>query len=286
MPIKRKARKRKKQKKKKTGLLMTSRAPNSIDGNENMGQVTKATLLAMYSRLLTSFGPQYWWPAKTRFEVIVGAILVQNTNWSNVEKALTNLKNQKVLTPNGIDALSAENLARLIRPAGYFNIKAARLKNFMMFLFQSYGGSLVKMAKADVVALRHDLLGVNGIGPETADSILLYAFNKPAFVVDAYTRRVCYRHNFIGRNAGYDHLQGMFTFHLDCDVDMFNEFHALFVRLGKDFCRPRPNCEQCVLRDFHYSLKDKCRQCHRALLKNKKRRRLRGQYFCEGCRGK
>jgi endonuclease-3 related protein len=226
-------------------------------------------LIEAYQRLYQSFGPQFWWPGETPFEVIIGAILTQNTNWLNVEKALLNLKTAKVLSPQHLRGIPSERLAQLIRPAGYFNVKAKRLKNFIRFLFDEYDGSLLKMGKEDLGILRQKLLLVNGIGPETADSILLYAFHKPIFVIDAYTKRFLTRHRLIEGHEEYHQVQGLFMERLKEDAAMFNEYHALIVRLGKDFCRPKPLCETCPLNDWQYSFNNKCPDCHRWLQKNK-----------------
>ncbi len=204
-------------------------------------------LALMYKKLYAGFGPQHWWPGKTPFEVAVGAILTQNTNWSNVEKAIANLKSDKVLNPKALHDMSHARLASLIRPAGYFNIKAKRLKNFISFLINKYHGSMSRMAKEDLGAIRTKLLSVNGIGPETADSIILYALQKPVFVVDAYTKRVLSRHNILAHDASYDTFQGFFHSKLRKDISLFNEYHALFVRLAKENCRTKPICAGCPL---------------------------------------
>ena len=208
---------------------------------------TQKTLEKIYRILRKKFGPQHWWPAKTPFEVIVGAILTQNTNWGNVKKAIRNLKKQNVLFPQALKDIPVENLAALIKPAGYFNVKAKRLKNFIRFFFEKYDGDLKKMEQEPLEALRVKLLTVNGIGPETADSILLYALNKPIFVVDAYTKRIFCRNNLIAENSVYHDIQKMFMSRLENYTRLFNEYHALIVRLGKDHCRPRPLCESCPL---------------------------------------
>ncbi len=220
----------------------------------------------IYRRLFKKFGPQGWWPGRTKFEIIIGAVLTQNTNWGNVEKAIANLRREKVMALSAIHRIPVKTLAKLIRPSGYFNIKAQRLKNLVSFIFDEYGGSLKMIAAQRTAELRKKLLSVNGIGPETADSILLYAFNKPTFVVDAYTRRIFYRHNWVQRDADYHELQAIFLQNLPSDPLMFNEYHALIVRLGKDICRTAPRCDICPLQDFHYSLSHKCRGCHRAFL--------------------
>ncbi len=214
-----------------------------------MAQV-KRVLLLMYKRLLEYFGPQHWWPAETRFEVIVGAILTQNTNWGNVEKAIERMRLAGCLDPAALRDIAEDRLAEFVRPAGYFNIKARRLKNFMHFFYKEYDGNISEMKKEPINILRKKLLSVNGIGPETADSILLYALDKPIFVVDAYTRRLLLRHRIIAADTDYDDIQNVFMSRLPHNVDMFNEYHALIVRLGKDFCKTTPVCEKCPLNKF------------------------------------
>jgi endonuclease-3 related protein len=211
-------------------------------------------LKRIYNLLYKRFGPQDWWPGDTPFEVIIGAILTQNTNWSNVEKAITNLKYAKVLTPEKLHRLDIKKLASLIRPAGYFNIKAARLKSFLDWFFDNYQGKLARLKKIPTDVLRRELLGVKGIGPETADSILLYALDCPVFVVDAYTARVCSRHRLINKNADYHRIQELFESNLPKDVAMFNEYHALLVRVGKEFCRTTPRCDDCPLNRLSHNL--------------------------------
>lgn len=205
-------------------------------------------LLAVYRRLFAAFGPQGWWPGETPFEVAVGAILTQNTNWGNVAKAIRNLKDSGALTAEAIHSLSAHELAALIRPAGYYNIKARRLRNFVDLLMEEYGGSMDRMEEEELRVIRERLLAVNGIGQETADSIILYGLGKPVFVVDAYTKRVLSRHNILLDHAvPYEKVQELFHDTLDREASLFNEYHALLVRLGKDFCRPKPRCEGCPL---------------------------------------
>lgn len=208
----------------------------------------KNKLNKIYRGLYSSFGRQYWWPADSAFEVIVGAILTQNTNWANVEKAIKNLKKHKALSAGKLGKISLQKLALFIRPAGYYNIKAVRIKNFVNFFCRHYAADIKKMRKIDTHLLRRELLSVNGIGPETADSILLYALNKPVFVVDAYTRRILSRHTMIKADAQYSQIQDLFTQNLNNDVKLFNEFHALLVKLGKDYCRKNnPRCAACPL---------------------------------------
>ncbi len=207
----------------------------------------KNKLRFIYQRLHQRFGPQHWWPGETPFEVAVGAILTQNTNWGNVERAISNIKGAGALSARNLHEMPVERLATLIKPAGYFNIKAKRLKNFIDLLANRYGGSMKRMAKGELPALREQLLSVNGIGPETADSILLYALGKPVFVVDAYTKRVLSRHNIMDHEEPYEAFQGLFHEGLGRDVQLFNEYHALLVRVAKDHCRTRPVCAGCPL---------------------------------------
>jgi endonuclease-3 related protein len=203
----------------------------------------------IYKKLYANFGPQHWWPANNPFEVIVGAILTQNTSWKNVEKAIENLKQNKTLNPKKLYNLADRKLAKLIKPAGFYNLKAKRLKEFLNFFFKVYQGSLRKMSGQRTAVLRNRLLAVNGIGPETADSILLYCLDKPVFVVDAYTKRIFLRHRLIKKDATYDEVQNLFMKNLKKDVKLFNEYHALLVKLGKDIClKRRPKCDVCPLK--------------------------------------
>ncbi len=205
-------------------------------------------LQIIYRILYKSFGPQQWWPGDTPFEVAVGAILTQNTNWGNVEKAINNLKAVRALSAKKIDKLNPNRLAALIRPAGYFNIKAKRLKAFISFLMKNYNGSMATMKREDIHSLRERLLSVNGIGPETADSILLYAMDKPVFVIDVYTKRVLSRHKIMDHDKSYEEFQELFHSSLKKDLTLFNEYHALFVAVGKTYCKPKPLCDKCPLR--------------------------------------
>ncbi len=204
-------------------------------------------LKKIYQKLFSFFGPQHWWPAKTKFEVIVGAMLVQNTNWVNTARAIKNLRDQKLLSIKKLKDIDINRLSSIIRPAGYFRLKAKRLKNFINFLFDEFDGSLGKMAREDDQVLRKKLLSINGVGPETADSILLYAFQKPFFVVDAYTRRIFSRHGLVESKANYDEIQNIFMKALKANSYFYNEYHALLVRLAKDFCRTKPQCSICPL---------------------------------------
>ena len=208
----------------------------------------KKYLMEIYDLLFNAFGPQRWWPGETPFEIAVGAILTQNTNWGNVEKAINNLKKQKSLNAKTLHNMADKKLALLIKPAGYYNIKTKRLKKFLDFFTNHYKGSIEKMKTEDKEALREKLLNINGIGPETADSILLYALEKPIFVIDAYTKRALVRHGIVSERSTYHEMQEIFHKNLPQDTTLFNEFHALFVKLGKDFCRTKPRCEACPLK--------------------------------------
>jgi len=207
----------------------------------------KNTLLEIFDILHSAYGPRHWWPAETPFEVCVGAILTQNTNWGNVEKAIANLKREGLLSPEKLQNLPVSRLAALIRPAGFFNVKSARLKDFLAWLFTAHGGSLEELFSGDWRELRTELLAVRGIGPETADSILLYAGQKASFVVDAYTKRLFSRLGLVGSIVGYDQLRDLFIAHLPADVELFNEYHALIVEHCKTRCRTKPLCGECVL---------------------------------------
>lgn len=211
-------------------------------------------LMEVYRLLYERFGEQHWWPGETAFEIIVGAILTQNTNWGNVEKAIANLKAADCLTAEKLHEMDASTLAPLIRPAGYFNIKAKRLKNFLNWLCGEYGGDLEAVARIDTYTLREELLGISGIGPETADSILLYAFDRAVFVVDTYTCRVAGRHGIVEPGADYHQVQDHFVSSLAGDVALFNEYHALLVCVGKEYCKPKPNCSGCPLESLPHEL--------------------------------
>ncbi len=201
----------------------------------------------LYQKLWEAFGPQGWWPGDTPLEVAVGAILTQNTNWNNVARVLGGLKAEGLLNPRALREMPDAELAARLRSAGYFNIKARRLKSFLTYLGRRFQDSLERMAHEPLDRLRPELLAVNGIGPETADSILLYALHRPTFVVDAYTFRILHRHQLIGETSSYDELRQVFMEHLPPEVGRYQEYHALLVRLGKEFCRPRPRCPDCPL---------------------------------------
>lgn len=202
----------------------------------------------MFQRLLRAYGPQHWWPAESRTEVVVGAILTQNTAWTNVERAIANLRRENLLTFEALREVSQDRLAGLIQPSGTFRVKAARLKAFVNRLWSDFDGCLLTLLGGDMEQARARLLSIHGIGPETADAILLYAGNRPAFVVDAYTRRVLRRHQLVDAGSQYDEVQAVFLESLPLDVPLFNEFHALLVAVGKEHCRTTARCEGCPLR--------------------------------------
>ncbi|MBA7499014.1 Endonuclease III [subsurface metagenome] len=205
-------------------------------------------LLKIYNSLYDFFGPLNWWPGDTPFEIMVGAILTQNTAWRNVEKAINNLKKENLLEAQKLYYINPKELAQLIKPSGYYNIKAQRLKNFVNLFVNNFEGSAEKMFSGDSGKLRKKLLKVNGIGPETADSILLYAGKKLFFVVDAYTKRIFSRHKLISKDASYHQIQEFFIKNLDRDVKLFNEFHAQIVMLGKTICTSKnPDCAKCPI---------------------------------------
>lgn len=232
----------------------------------------RTKLLRLYELMVQSLGPQHWWPGDTALEVCVGAVLTQNTSWKNVEKAITHLKEAGYLLRSSsrsprpgmrtagdspylarLNSLSESRLAQLIRPAGYFNVKARRLKNFLEWVFFNFG-SLDGMFATPIKRLRLSLLGVNGIGPETADSILLYAGGKRMFVIDAYTRRILNRHRLASDDNDYQGLQELFMKALPRKSSLYNEYHALMVKVGKDYCHTRrPRCEICPLNGFNWS---------------------------------
>jgi endonuclease III related protein len=205
-------------------------------------------LAEAYALLFDRLGPQRWWPGDSDFEVIVGAILTQNTSWTNVEQAIANLKSNGLLSTSGIKAVELPRLEELLRPAGYFRQKAKKLKAFVHFLSTEFDGSLETMFQLPTADLREKLLGVFGIGPETADSILLYAGRHAVFVVDAYTRRMLARHGWADENARYEEIRALFESELSANVSVFNEFHALIVSAGKQWCwRNAPRCQECPL---------------------------------------
>jgi endonuclease-3 related protein len=208
-------------------------------------------LLRYYEVMSGALGPMHWWPAQTPFEVIVGAILTQSTGWGNVERAIANLRAARVLTPSAMLRISTPRLAMLVRPSGYFRQKAKKLKAFVRFLQAGYGGSLKRMFLTPTLELREKLLSVHGIGPETADSILLYAGNHPVFVVDAYTHRIFGRHGITDGKPNYENVRAFIENSIPSRPELFNEFHALIVNTGKNWCRKKsPRCQDCPLRSL------------------------------------
>lgn len=216
---------------------------------------TARTLSDIYERLFQCYGPQHWWPGETPFEVVIGAILTQSTAWTNVEKAIANLKAAGVLDPESLYKISTDKLTILIRPSGYYNAKAVKVKAFIECLHDTYDSDLDRFFQLNTSSLRQELLSIHGIGPETADSILLYAAYRPVFVIDAYTKRIFSRLGIASANDSYESYQRLFMDNLPHDEKLFNEYHALLVRHGKDVCRKKPKCDDCCLT----SLSTKCR---------------------------
>ncbi|MEM6328845.1 MAG: endonuclease III domain-containing protein [Planctomycetota bacterium] len=212
---------------------------------------TPDQLLELYDRLLRAYGPQSWWPAMSRLEVMVGAILVQNTAWENVVRAVGNLRRADLLDARRLHALPVDRLETLIKPAGPYRVKAARLRNLLSLIVDEYGGDIDRLLSLDTPTLRERLLAVSGVGKETADSILLYAAERPTFVVDAYTHRLLTRHGWLDPRTPaakrYDAMQAVFEAGLPREVGLYNELHALIVEVGKRHCRSRPRCEGCPL---------------------------------------
>jgi endonuclease-3 related protein len=209
-------------------------------------------LKKMYEILEGHFGNLYWWPGETPFEIAVGAILTQNTNWKNVERAIGQLKSHGLLSPEALMKTNDDLVAEYIRPSGYYNVKTKRLKAFLYFLKREYAGSMDRMFETDLWTLRNRLLGINGVGEETADSILLYAGNKPIFVVDGYTRRILARHGLIDNDWSYGRIQKLFMSHLPESTILYNQYHALLVSTGKHYCKKTPLCSDCPLQKMKY----------------------------------
>ncbi len=216
-----------------------------------INQSIATRLLAIHQCLSKFFGPLYWWPGDSALEIMVGAILTQNTNWQNVSKAIEIIKKKELLDAKALVHIDDQYLGQVIKSCGYYNLKAKRLKNFIRFFYQKYNGSTEKMFNRDWLLLREELLDINGIGPETADSILLYAGRKPVFVVDAYTRRIFQRHEHVPPEDSYEQIQQYFMRHLPQDYRLYNELHAQIVMVGKNYCkRNNPNCSDCPLSTF------------------------------------
>ncbi len=218
-----------------------------MPGSGERAEREASPLFHIYELLDGHFGDLDWWPAKSPFEVIIGAILTQNTAWGNVEKAIGNLRDRQLISPEALVRLPEQELAELIRPSGYYRLKTKRLKSFLNFLFDLYQGDLAAMFARETGELRRELLQVNGVGEETADSILLYAGFQPVFVVDAYTRRIFSRHGIVAASASYGDIQSLVMEIMAPDVKMYNQFHALLVNTAKYFCRKKPVCSSCPL---------------------------------------
>jgi endonuclease-3 related protein len=209
---------------------------------------TEQRLLNIFRTLLSSFGKRNWWPGETELEIIVGAILTQNTSWKNVEKAINNMKAQGVLDVDTLHTITKDQLGEIIKPSGFYNQKSSRLKLFINVLHENFNNSMDNLEYYDINDLRNLLLGISGIGPETADSILLYALNRPVFVVDAYTKRFLKNHQLYDGKGKYDDVQQFFMTNLPHDTYLFNEFHALIVCLCQNYCKKKPECIMCPLK--------------------------------------
>jgi endonuclease-3 related protein len=209
---------------------------------------TKQRINDIHEALYSHYGPQKWWPADSVLECIIGTILTQNTTWKNVEKAINQLKQRGLISINRLSTISTDKLAQIIRSSGYYNQKAMKLKNFASFVNTNYAGNLDEMLGEQLYTLREKLLSIKGIGPETADSIILYAAKKPVFVIDAYTFRILNRHGLIAEDSNYQEIQDLFMDSLPDDAEMFNEYHALLVKVGKERCKKKsPVCIGCPL---------------------------------------
>jgi len=204
-------------------------------------------LIKIYKKLLENYGEQNWWPADSKLECAIGAILTQNTSWNNVEKAIINIKSVMDITIENLSVLSTNELSLLIRPSGFYKQKAKRIKRLIEFINNQYEGKIENMEHENLKSLRAGLLSINGIGPETADCILLYVVNKPIFVIDKYTYRLLYRHGFIVRETSYSEMQNLFMEDLENRSGLFGEFHALIVEVGKNHCKKRALCEDCPI---------------------------------------
>ncbi|MDP6543031.1 MAG: endonuclease III domain-containing protein [Phycisphaerae bacterium] len=211
---------------------------------------TAQTLMEMYEAMLKRFGNHGWWPGDGPLEVCLGAILTQNTSWTNVEKALDNLRNAGAVSISVLQQMDPDSLAGLIRPAGYYNIKAGRLKNFIASVYESYGDDIAAFLDRSVSVLQSELLGVNGIGRETADSIILYAAGKPTFVIDRYTCRMMVRHEMTCPEEDYQQVKDLFESSLPEDLELWKDYHAQIVAVGKEYCRPKAKCAGCPLECF------------------------------------
>lgn len=211
---------------------------------------SKELLQNVYRKLYDTFGPQHWWPAETPFEVILGAILTQNTAWKNVAAAISSLRENDILSFGAVCEIPQQTLAHLIRPSGFYNQKAVKIKSFCQHVRAEWGGNLDEFLSQNADALRAELLRIKGIGPETADSVVLYAALQPSFVVDTYTYRIFSRHGWVSETIEYEELRGFFMRSLEPDVQLYQEYHALLVRTGHLFCRKKPLCTSCPLNAY------------------------------------
>jgi endonuclease-3 related protein len=210
-------------------------------------------LMDLYDAMYDVFGPQSWWPGDGPLEIMIGAVLTQNTNWGNVERAIENLRRAELIDVKKLVTTDPAKLAELIRPAGYFTVKAKRLQNLMRFVWENYDGEVKRFFDQSIWSLREELLSVSGVGYETADDIILYAAHKPTFVVDTYTYRIMLRHHLIGQDEEYMGIKELFEDNLPAEVELFNEYHALLVMVGKIFCKKtKPQCEKCPLNRFEH----------------------------------
>lgn len=243
------------------GLLGINRKkpPPTVEYHTTTVDSQPEILMEMYDAMLAKFGPQHWWPARKhltphdrKLEICLGALLTQNTNWVNVEKALDRLDTAGAMRVDMLATLKQPELAELIRPSGYFNVKAARLKNFIDVIERDYAGDVEKLLRLPLSKLRPVLLAINGIGPETADSMILYAAGKRTFVVDAYTRRICLRHGLITPDDNYHEIKALYESRVPPLTGLYNEYHAQLVAVGKHFCRPKARCQGCPLEFFDH----------------------------------
>jgi len=231
----------------KGNLNSTNKAVNTSTASRNRCGASP-NVFKIYQKLYDYYGKQHWWPADSKFEIMIGAILTQNTSWRNVEKAIENLKQKNLINPKKLSKLSISELSNLIRPSGFYNIKAKRLRSFLNFINTKYSGSIEKMRQEKVSILRAQLLSVSGIDEETADSILLYGLDKPIFMIDAYTRRIFSRHGYFDAKVRYPSIQKFFMDNLPKKTKIYNEYHALLVKLAKDFCQTKPKCQRCPIK--------------------------------------
>lgn len=235
-----------------SGCLRYSRCQQKPEAVRWALMSRETLLLTYYQTMLEHLGNSHWWPGDSPFEIAVGAVLTQNTNWNNVEKAIVQLKARDMLSPSAMMKATDADLAACIRPAGFYNVKVKRLRALLEWMAATCGSDLERLQAAPLEELRPSLLAVKGVGPETADAILLYALKLPTFVVDTYTRRIFCRHGLVPEDIGYEELREFFMDVLPEDITLYNEYHALIVRVGKEWCRPKPRCQTCPLQDFRF----------------------------------